>query len=86
MPTSTSNRPKMPAINAPTGFWKVLSIIAERIPPHQLIWLAIILCICVLCLGALTYAGICRAAESKSVANLTQTVKQFTTSKDASTP
>jgi hypothetical protein len=69
-------RPKMPTMTAPTGFWKVLTVIAERVPPHQLIWLAVLLCVLVLGLGWLTYAGISRAAESKPATALAGLLKQ----------
>ena len=48
------------------GLWKVFCIIAERTPPNQLIWLALMLCVFSLVLvWLLTYAGLGRAARSK---------------------
>ena len=66
----------MPTMTAPTGLWKVLTVIAERTPPHQLIWLAVIICVAALGFGLLTYAGISRAAESKPAAALAGLLKQ----------
>lgn len=86
MSNSTPTRPKMPTINAPTGFWKVLTVIAERIPQNQLIWLAVLLCALVMGLGWLTYAGVSRATESKPAAALAGYIKQHTTSKVSDAP
>jgi hypothetical protein len=76
----------MPTMTAPTGFWKVLTVIAERIPPHQLIWLAVLLCALVLGLGWLTYAGINRAADSKPVTALVGFLSQHTIAKVGDVP
>ena len=86
MNKSTLTSPKMSPITAPTGFWKVLMVIAERIPAHQLIWLALLLCALVLGLGWLTYAGISRAADSKPATALVRFVSQHTISKVGGIP
>jgi hypothetical protein len=76
----------MSPITAPTGFWKVLTVIAERIPSHQLIWLAVLLCALVLGLGWLTYASISRAADSKPANALVGFLNQHTVSKVGDVP
>lgn len=86
MPTSTPTRPEMAPITAPSGFWKVLTVIAERIPPHQLIWLAMLLCAVVLGFGYMTYACITRATESKPAAALAGYLKQHTEPKTGNAP
>jgi hypothetical protein len=79
-------RPKMPSITAPTGFWKVLIVIAERLPVHQLIWLATLLCALIFGLAWLTYASISRAAESEPAAALAGFVKQYPIAKTGDAP
>ncbi len=76
----------MPIMTTPTGLWKVLTVIAERIPPHQLIWLALLICVVALGFGLLTYAGISRAAESKPITTLTGLLKQQTAPKAGDIP
>ena len=66
----------MTSITVPTGFWKVLTVIAERTPKHQLIWLAVLLCLLVLGLGLMTYAGISQAANSEPATALAQLIKR----------
>jgi hypothetical protein len=70
----------------PTGFWKVLTVIAERIPQHQLIWLAVLLCIVVLGFGLLAYASISQAAESKPATALVGILKQQAVSRMGDAP
>jgi hypothetical protein len=82
----TLTRPKMAPITPPTGFWKVLTVIAERIPPHQLIWLATLLCALMFGLGWLTYASISRAAGSKPATAPGSFISQHTISKIRDVP
>lgn len=52
----------------PTDLWEVFYVIAERTPPNQLIWLALILCLSVLVFKYLVYltcASFRQAAKSK---------------------
>lgn len=66
----------MPPITVPTGFWKVLIVIAERTPQCQLIWLAALLCAVVLGFGLLAYAGIMQAANSEPAIALANLLKR----------
>ncbi len=86
MNKSSLTNPEMPPITAPTGFWKVLCVIAERIPPHQLIWLALMLCLFALGLGYIGYATLSRTAESKPATALTGYIKQHMTTESDNAP
>lgn len=66
----------MTPITVPTGFWKVLIVIAKRTPQHQLIWLAALLCALVLGFGLLAYAGISQAANSQPAVALANLLKR----------
>jgi hypothetical protein len=76
----------MTPIKAPSGFWRVLTVIAERIPQDQLIWLAVLLCVLILGLAGLTYASVSRAVESKPAAALTGYLKQSSVHKVSEVP
>lgn len=63
MDTPTVTRSTRLPHPAPTGLWKVLCIIAERLPPHQLIWFALLVCCSGLGFVVITCVSIGRAAS-----------------------
>jgi len=68
---STSGNPRT-AI--PTGFWKVCTIIATRLPANQLIWLAVILCIFILIVIGIATWGVNNVVHSEPVSSTVRTL------------
>jgi hypothetical protein len=76
MPTTT--RPSKLSIPAPPGLWKVLAIIAERLPQKQLLWFALIVCFSSLGFVAIACIGVGRVAASKPATALVGFIEQQT--------
>lgn len=70
----------------PTGLWKVLGTIAERMPADQLIWLALMLCVLILGITWLAYRAISHLAKSRHAAALFGLINQHTRRKSAISP
>ena len=70
----------------PIGPWKVLSIIAQRLPPNQLIWLAAIVCLLMLGLAWIASIGLGQAVESKPAAALTNYITAHVSTKKDNVP
>lgn len=70
----------------PTGLWKVLSTIAERMPAEQLIWLAVIVCVSGLGFAAIACISVSRVAKSKPANALVGFIEQHTVEKPANAP
>ncbi|GAB3590274.1 hypothetical protein [Hymenobacter daeguensis] len=70
---------------APTGLWKVLAIIAERLPQKHLLPFTVIVCISALLFAAIACFGVSRVAD-KPVTALAGFLKQHTAEKPANSP
>lgn len=86
MNTPTIARPSKLPSPAPTGLWKVLCIIAERLPQKHLIWLALIVCFSGLGFAVIACVGVDRVATSKPAAALAGFIEQHTVEKPANAP
>jgi hypothetical protein len=85
MNTPTANRPSRLPNPAPTGLWKVLAIIAERLPQKHLLLFTVIVCVSGLGFAAIACFGFSQVA-SKPATALAGFIKQHTVEKPANAP
>jgi hypothetical protein len=83
MPTTSPSKVSIPA---PAGLWKVLAIIAERLPQKHLLWLALLICLSSLGFVAIACIGVGRVAASKPATALAGFIEQHTVQKPAHAP
>ena len=86
MNTPAAARPSRIPNPAPTGLWKVLCIIAERLPQKYLLWLAVIVCVSGLGFAAIACVSIGRVVTSKPATALAGFIEQHTVEKPANAP
>lgn len=70
---------------APTGLWKVLCVVAERLPPKDLFRFTVLVCSVSIVLAAITCFGVGWVAN-KPVTALAGFIKQHTVEKPANAP
>ena len=85
MNTPTATCPSRLPNPAPTGLWKVLAIIAERLPQKHLLLFTIIVCASGLGFAAIACFGVSQVAD-KPVTALAGFIKQHTAAKPANSP
>lgn len=85
MNTPTATRPSKRPNSAPTGLWKVLCVIAERLPPKDLFRFAVLVCFSGITLAAITCFGVSWIADKPAKA-LAGFIKQNTVEKPDNAP
>lgn len=85
MNTPAVARPSRLPNPAPTGLWKVLAIIAERLPQKHLLLFTVIVCLSGLGFAAIACFGFSQVADKPATA-LAGFIKQHTAEKPASSP